>query len=139
MRTLHSGQRRLAVGNRVGRRQTRKHASGRNPNHHPCIASASNFAVTRSSWPSPPCCDWVKASCALLNPLYEVRRSELLRASYLMADETPIRVLDSEQPGKRHGVEPFAHLKDVLSRIADYPHRRVAEFFSQSWKSATSI
>ncbi|MDZ7364227.1 MAG: IS66 family insertion sequence element accessory protein TnpB [candidate division KSB1 bacterium] len=84
-------------------------------------------------------CDWVKTSCALLNPLYEVRRNELLRESYLMADETPIRVLDSKQPCKRHDMEPFACLKDVLSRIADYPHRRVAGLLPQNWKPATSI
>jgi hypothetical protein len=47
-------------------------------------------------------CDWVKASCELLKPLYEALRGELLRESYLMADETPIRVLDSSQPGKCH-------------------------------------
>lgn len=47
-------------------------------------------------------CDWVKASGELLKPLYEALRGELLRESYLMADETPIRVLDSSQPGKCH-------------------------------------
>lgn len=47
-------------------------------------------------------CGWVKASCGLLNPLYEALRSEILTAPYLMGDETPIRVLDSSQPGKCH-------------------------------------
>jgi transposase len=47
-------------------------------------------------------CDWVKASCELLNPLYEALRDEILRQSYLMADETPMRVLDSSQAGKCH-------------------------------------
>jgi len=47
-------------------------------------------------------CDWVKASCELLQPLSEALRGEVLRAPYLMADETPIRVLDSGQPGKCH-------------------------------------
>lgn len=47
-------------------------------------------------------CGWVKASCELLNPLYEALRGEILTAPYLMGDETPIRVLDSSQPGKCH-------------------------------------
>ncbi|MDZ7403326.1 MAG: IS66 family transposase, partial [candidate division KSB1 bacterium] len=47
-------------------------------------------------------CDWVKASCELLNPLSEALRDEILRQPYLMADETPMRVLDSSQPGKCH-------------------------------------
>ncbi len=47
-------------------------------------------------------CDWVKASCELLNPLYEALRGELLRTPYLMVDETPMRVLDSSQAGKCH-------------------------------------
>ncbi|MDZ7361893.1 MAG: transposase [candidate division KSB1 bacterium] len=40
---------------------------------------------------------------------------------------------------KRHEVEPFAYLKDVLSRIADYPHRRVAELLPQNWKAPSQI
>ncbi|MDZ7406593.1 MAG: transposase domain-containing protein [candidate division KSB1 bacterium] len=35
---------------------------------------------------------------------------------------------------KLHGVEPLAYLKDVLSRIADYPISRVAELLPQNWK-----
>ncbi|MDZ7363192.1 MAG: transposase domain-containing protein [candidate division KSB1 bacterium] len=38
-----------------------------------------------------------------------------------------------------HGVEPFAYLKDLLSRIADHPHRRVTKLLPQNWKPATSI
>jgi hypothetical protein len=35
---------------------------------------------------------------------------------------------------KLHGVEPFAYLKDVLGRIADHPHKRVAELSPQNWR-----
>ncbi|MDZ7363669.1 MAG: transposase [candidate division KSB1 bacterium] len=44
----------------------------------------------------------VKISCELLNPLSEALRDEILRQPYLMADETPMRVLNSSQPGKCH-------------------------------------
>jgi transposase len=45
---------------------------------------------------------WVKAIGELLLPLYEVQRQLIQTSSYLMADETPIRVLDSSQTGKCH-------------------------------------
>ncbi len=47
-------------------------------------------------------CGWVEACCDLLNPLAEALRREVLAASYLMSDETPLRVLDSSKPGKCH-------------------------------------
>jgi len=34
---------------------------------------------------------------------------------------------------KRHQVEPFAYLKDLLSRIPDYPHNQVADLLPQNW------
>ncbi|MDZ7359363.1 MAG: transposase domain-containing protein [candidate division KSB1 bacterium] len=99
---------------------------------------------------------WVKASCELLNPLSEALRDEILRQPYLMADETPMwknylfagshagarraaLIYSWVATAKRHEVEPFAYLKDVLSRIADYPHRRVAELLPQNWKAPSQI
>lgn len=46
--------------------------------------------------------DWVGASSKLLEPLYFQLRSTLLYTSYLMADETPIRVLDHQKKGRAH-------------------------------------
>ncbi|MDZ7365366.1 MAG: transposase domain-containing protein, partial [candidate division KSB1 bacterium] len=40
---------------------------------------------------------------------------------------------------KLHDVEPFAYLKDVLTRIADYPISRVAELLPQNWKTPSQI
>ena len=45
---------------------------------------------------------WVKASGELLLPLYETQRSIILQSTYVMADETPIPVLDRLQAGKTH-------------------------------------
>lgn len=46
--------------------------------------------------------DWVTAVCDILEPLHALHRDKTLTASYLMADETPIRVLDYHQKGKSH-------------------------------------
>lgn len=46
--------------------------------------------------------DWINATCAALEPLFALHREQVLRANYLMADETPIRVLDFTTKGKSH-------------------------------------
>ena len=37
---------------------------------------------------------------------------------------------------QRHDVEPFAYLRDVLTRIASHPHHRLAELLPGKWKPA---
>gem|GEM_PF-1017981 len=37
---------------------------------------------------------------------------------------------------KRHGVDPFAYLKDVLTRIAATPVSRLDQFLPDRWKAA---
>lgn len=39
---------------------------------------------------------------------------------------------------QRHGVEPFAYLRDVLTRIASHPHHRLGELLPRNWKEATN-
>ena len=34
---------------------------------------------------------------------------------------------------KLHSVEPFAYLKDVLTRLPDYPYNKRAELLPQNW------
>lgn len=46
--------------------------------------------------------DWINATCALLSPLYETLKKEILVSDYLQADETPIKVLDKKKKGKSH-------------------------------------
>lgn len=43
-------------------------------------------------------CDWVAAVCALLKPLHEALRLELIALPYLQADETTLKVQDPEAP-----------------------------------------
>ncbi|MGB9626778.1 MAG: transposase domain-containing protein [Phycisphaerae bacterium] len=37
---------------------------------------------------------------------------------------------------KRHGVDPFAYLKDVLTRIAATPVSQLDQFLPDRWKAA---
>ncbi len=37
---------------------------------------------------------------------------------------------------KRHGVEPFAYLRDLFERVATHPARAIAALFPQNWKAA---
>jgi len=46
--------------------------------------------------------DWFSAGCTLMEPLYQKLVSLIVRSSYLMADETPIPVLDQDKPGTTH-------------------------------------
>lgn len=46
--------------------------------------------------------DWITAVCNVLEPLHALHREQVLASSYLMADETPIRVLDKQKKGKTH-------------------------------------
>lgn len=46
--------------------------------------------------------DWISGTCALLEPLYEALKSEVLSSDYLQADETPIKVLDKDKKGTTH-------------------------------------
>ena len=45
---------------------------------------------------------WFNKATSLLNPLYDLQRKEVLSSRYLMVDETPIKVLDSDKKGKTH-------------------------------------
>jgi len=46
--------------------------------------------------------DWVAAVCTLLKPLYAKLKQKILQSDYLQADESPIKVLDSDKKGKAH-------------------------------------
>ena len=46
--------------------------------------------------------DWLTAAAALLLPLYEAHKHTVLDSGYLHADETVIKVMDSEKKGATH-------------------------------------
>lgn len=37
---------------------------------------------------------------------------------------------------RRHGLDPFAYLQDLLQRIPTHPNRKIAELFPNCWKAA---
>jgi transposase len=45
---------------------------------------------------------WFEAACSLLEPLYETLSKQVLSATYLQADETPIPVIDKQKKGQTH-------------------------------------
>ena len=46
--------------------------------------------------------DWFISSCTLLKPLYNLLVKKLLENHYLQADESPIKVLETEKKGSIH-------------------------------------
>jgi transposase len=46
--------------------------------------------------------EWIAGTCALLSPLYDALKKEMLSSDYLQADETPIKVLDKDKKGTTH-------------------------------------
>lgn len=46
--------------------------------------------------------DWISATCALLEPLYDTLKKKALSVDYLQVDETPIKVLDKNKKGTTH-------------------------------------
>jgi len=46
--------------------------------------------------------NWVTSGYDLLLPLYELQRERIIQKEYLMADETPIQVLDQAKRGRTH-------------------------------------
>jgi len=45
---------------------------------------------------------WVSGTCALIAPLYEALKEQILASGYIHADETTIKVLDKDKKGKTH-------------------------------------
>ena len=40
---------------------------------------------------------------------------------------------------KRHGIDPFAYLRDVFTRISAHPHHRLEELLPDRWRVAQSV
>src|SRR5690606_18473249 len=58
--------------------------------------------------------DWTNQGLDLLEPLYELMKRRILASNYLQADETGIKVLDSERKGSSHQGYLWAY-RDVIS------------------------
>ena len=67
--------------------------------------------------------DWITAVCDILEPLHALHRDNVLSSAYLMADETPIRVLDYKKKGKSHLGYHWVYY-DPLSRQVLFDYRQ---------------
>ena len=70
--------------------------------HLPIHRQQQRFEREGIKLPSSTLTDWIAATCALLDPLYEALKREVLSSDYLQADETPIKVLDKSKKGTTH-------------------------------------
>jgi transposase len=67
-------------------------------------------------------CGWVKAGYELLLPLYEVLGATVFESDYLMADETPIQVLDGSKIGCSHRGYFWVYY-DPVTKIVYFDYR----------------
>ncbi|MEO6166587.1 MAG: IS66 family transposase [Chitinophagales bacterium] len=66
---------------------------------------------------------WVNAVARLIEPLYQAHKRKTLGATYLQADETPIRVLESENPGSTHRGYHWVY-QDPVERLVLFDYRQ---------------
>jgi transposase len=67
--------------------------------------------------------DWFVACCTLLRPLYDLLVKKLLENDYLQADESPIKVLESEKKGATHQGYQWVY-RDPLKGIVVFQYRK---------------
>ena len=70
--------------------------------HLPVYRQVQRFEREGMKLPISTLADWIRGTCHLLEPLYEVHRKQVLNSNYLQADETPIKVLDKDKKGATH-------------------------------------
>ncbi len=70
--------------------------------HLPLYRQSNMFKRQGIDMPDATICGWVNATGRLLKVLYEAHKKKVLLSIYLMADETPLRVLESDNPGSTH-------------------------------------
>jgi transposase len=67
--------------------------------------------------------DWTNNGLDILEPLYDHLRRNILASHYLQADETGIKVLDSEKNGSTHQGYLWAY-RDVISNLVLFEYQR---------------
>ncbi|MEC3966223.1 IS66 family transposase [Flagellimonas halotolerans] len=67
--------------------------------------------------------DWMSGCCRLLEPLYNTLKRKILEDGYIQADESPIKVLDSDKKGSTHqGYQWVYH--DPLRKLVLFDYRK---------------
>lgn len=73
---------------------------GKFADHLPLYRQQQQFARLGLNFPRQTLCDWVEKGAEWLQPIVREMKRELLAGDYLQVDETPVRVLDPEVPGR---------------------------------------
>jgi transposase len=93
--------------------------------HMPLHRLIQKFKTQGLHIPAPTISDWVRQSCELLDLLYEKLKDEILKQTYLQADETPIPVLDKDKEGATHqGYYWVYHAVEAKMVLFDYRQGR---------------
>lgn len=96
--------------------------------HLPLYRQQQRFSREAVHLPSSTIIGWINGCCALIEPLYDVLKKEVLSQNYIQADETPIPVLD---PGKIHsthqGYHWVYHAPEIKMVLFDYQKGRSRE------------
>ncbi|KKL47944.1 hypothetical protein LCGC14_2330480, partial [marine sediment metagenome] len=67
--------------------------------------------------------DWMAGCCQLLEPLYNALKQKILASDYIQADESPIKVLDSDKKGSTHqGYQWVYH--DPVQKLVLFNYRK---------------
>jgi len=67
--------------------------------------------------------DWMAGCCQLLEPLYNTLKQKILGSDYIQADESPIKVLDSDKKGSTHqGYQWVYH--DPVQKLVLFNYRK---------------
>lgn len=70
--------------------------------------------------------DWMAGCCKLLEPLYNTLKQKVLESDYIQADESPIKVLDSDKKGSTHqGYQWVYH--NPISKLVLFNYRKGRE------------
>jgi transposase len=70
--------------------------------HLPLYRQMQRFERAGVRLPYSTLTEWVSTTCALITPLFNALKAEVLQSGYLHADETPIKVIDKDKKGETH-------------------------------------
>jgi transposase len=79
--------------------------------------------------------NWIKQGCRLITPLFEAHYRQVLSASYLSADETPIKVIDKAKKGTTHQGYYWVYY-DTVNRLVMFQYQtgRAAQWPTETLK-----
>jgi transposase len=90
--------------------------------HQPGYRQSQMFKRQGIDIPDATLCGWINAIGRLLKALYEAHKKKVLLSIYLMADETPMRVLESGKPGSTHKGYHWAYY-DPVNKLVLFDYR----------------